>query len=350
MIRLEQLPPLKNPLGTGAAYSCSETWAALCREVYGYDLRAFCIKRDAAEIGGFFCAVVRSALFGTRLISMPFSDEAGLWLAPGAALSAGETAELRASLAANLDALAAETGAAYAELRGAELLFPEGAEDGRFLCREYYLRPVLDTGLPYETLRAGFHVNLIKNLRKADKFVAVRETREPADFAAVYGIYLRQMRLFGSPPLPSEHFERLLEGGLGRLFIASVENEPAAILFAIERDGTFFADVNAGLPEFETFFPKIKLFDETVRLACREGLRRYDFMRTRPGSGVYGHKKKWGGKDLPIKYYFRVYKEGTALELDPGQGRFALARLLLKLAPLALLKAAGPLLRRHAGK
>lgn len=138
--------------------------------------------------------------------------------------------------------------------------------------------------------------------------------------------------------------------GLGRLFTASVGNKPAALLFALERDGVFFADVNAGLPEFANYFPKIKLFDETIRLACREGLRRYDFMRTRPGSGVHEHKKKWGGKEAAIRYYFRIYKEGKKPGLDPEQGVFALPRLLLKFAPLPLLKAAGPFIRRQAGK
>lgn len=350
IISLEALPPLKNPPEIGAAYSCSGAWAGLCRELYGYDLRAFTIKRESAVIGGFFCAIVRSGLFGTRLISMPFSDESGLWLKPGLTLAPAEAAELRDSLVLKLDALAADAGADYAELRGPDLLFQEGTGDKRFTVAAPYLRLVLDTSLPYETLRGNFHINLIKNLRKADKLVTVRETREPEEFGAVYGIYLRQMRLFGSPPLPAEHFQRLLEAGLGRLFIASVENKPAALLFAIERDGTFFADVNAGLPEFENFFPKIKLFNETIRLACREGLRRYDFMRTRPGSGVHEHKKKWGGKELPIRYYFRVYKEGKKPGLDPEQAGFALPRLLLKFAPLRLLEAAGPFLRRHAGK
>lgn len=350
MIRLEPLPPLKNPPEAGAPYSCTEAWAGLCREVYGYDLRAFTLKRDSAVIGGFYCAVVRSTLFGDRLISLPFSDEPGLWLHPGAALAPGEAAALRGSLVEELDKLASETGAVYAELRGAGPLFPEGTADGRFLNRAPYLRLVLDTSRPYETLRKSFHSNLVTNLRKADKFVTVRETREPAGFAPLYGVYVRQMKLFGSPPLPAEHFERLLGEGLGRLFIASVEDRTAAFLFAIEREGAFFADVNAGLPEFESFFPKIKLFDETIRLACREGLRRYDFMRTRPGTGVHEHKKKWGGKESPVNYYFRVYKEGKNLDLDPEQARFALPRLLLKLAPPALLKAAGLFLRRHAGK
>jgi hypothetical protein len=212
------------------------------------------------------------------------------------------------------------------------------------------VRLALDTSVPYETLRERFHGNLIKNLRKADKFVRVRETREPAEFRPAYGIYLRQMRTFGSPPLPAAHFEYLMRAGLGRLFIASVENRPAAVLFAIERDGVFFADVNAGLPEFKAFFPKIRLFDETIRLACREGLRRYDFMRTRPGSGVYEHKKKWGGEEIPIRYYFRLYGKGVKPGLDPEEKRFALPRLLLRCAPLPLLTAAGPLIRRHAGK
>ncbi|OGR79104.1 MAG: hypothetical protein A2X32_11325 [Elusimicrobia bacterium GWC2_64_44] len=347
MIRLEPLSPAETP-PPGGAYPASPAWAALCRGLYGYDLREFRIMRGSETLGGFSCAVVRSAVFGTRLISLPFSDEPGLRLRPGAALSPTETAALRAAVAGTLDALAAETAADYAELRGADALFPQ--EDPLFVSAAPYLRLVLDTSRPYEELRGNFHSNLIKNLRKAGKGVAVAESRDPAAFAAVYPIYLRQLRRFGSPPLPAAHFEALLSAGLGRLYTASVRGRAAAFLFALVWDGTFYADVNAGLPEYETWFPKIRLFDETIRLACGEGLRAYDFMRTRAGSGVHEHKKKWGGAELPIKYFYRVYKKGKSLRLDPEQARFALPRLLLRRAPLALLKAVGPVIRRHAGK
>ncbi|MDD2805026.1 MAG: GNAT family N-acetyltransferase [Elusimicrobiales bacterium] len=347
MIRLEPLAPTETP-PPGGAYSCSPAWANLCRGLYSYDLREYRLVRGAEILGGFSCAVVRSSLFGTRLISLPFSDEPGLWLRPGAAVSAQELAALRGAVAGVLDGLAAETAADYAELRGADALFPQ--EEPGFVSAAPYLRLVLDTSRPYEDLRKNFHSNLIKNLRKAGKSVAVQESRDPAAFAAVYPIYLRQLRRFGSPPLPAAHFEALLRAGMGRLYTASVGGRPAAFLFALVWDKTFYADVNAGLPEYETWFPKIRLFDETIRLACREGLRAYDFMRTRAGSGVHEHKKKWGGSELPIKYYYRVYKKGKELRLDPEQARFALPRLLLRRAPLALLKAVGPLLRRHAGK
>lgn len=346
MITLEPARAFSPAQAAGAPYSCSPVWLELCRELYRYDVRAFLIKRRGEPVGGFCCAVVRSGIFRTRLISMPFSDEPGLWLNPGVLLSAAETNSLMTAAARELDALAREAKAAYAELRGAEL----AKGSAGFERSSPYLRLTLDTSAGYEALRKNFHINLIKNLRKADKTVTVSETRLPAEFRRVYRIYLEQMRLFGSPPLPAAHFERLLESGLGRLFTASVGGEPAALLFALVHDGVFYADVNAGLPARSEFFPKIRLFDATIRLACAEGLRAYDFMRTRPGSGVYEHKKKWGGRELPIDYFFRTYDKASRPGLDPGEGRFALPRLILKNAPLPLLGALGPVIRRHAGK
>lgn len=332
-------------LPEGGGYSCTPAWAALCRDVYAYDLRGFAILRDGEPAGGLRCAALRSPFFGRRLVSMPFSDESGLWLKPGVSLSGPERAELAAAAASVLDGLAADSRSAFAELRGAELL-----AGGPFTETSPYLRLTLDTSKPYAELRSRFHVNIIKNLRKADRTVEVEESRDPGAAAAVYDIYVGQMRGFGSPPLPRAHFERLLAAGLGRMYTARVSGRAAAMLFAIVHGGTFYADVNAGLPEYRAFFPKIRLFDHTIRLACAEGLRTYDFMRTRAGSGVHEHKLKWGGAAVPIKYYSRVYRKGASTALDPEQARFALPRLILRLAPAALLKAVGPSLRRHTGK
>ena len=350
MIKLtaEDLNQAFTEKGDNAPYCCTPAWTGLCRKVFGYEVRTFFIERDSVRIGGFMYAVVRSPIFGTRLISMPFSDEGALWFNSGAAPDAQGMKTVRDSVAEVLDKDARETGADYAELRGADVLFPEGVNDERFICASPYTRFVLDTSAPYAGLR--FHTNLIKNLRKADKHVTVTETREPQALAGVYDIYVRQMREFGSPPLPVLYFEQLMREGLGKLFIASVEQRPAAMLFVLEHNGTRFADINAGLPEFEEFFPKIRLFDESIRSACGGGFGAYDLMRTRPGSGVHGHKQKWGGKEIPIRYYFRRYKRGANIEMDPEQARFAPARFLFRHLPLSLLKKLGPTIRRHSGK
>lgn len=344
MIELERTDAFPAELESNAPYSCAAAWLDLCSGIYGYRLFRFLVKSGPRVIGGFCCAAVPSAIFGTRLVSMPFSDEPGLWFLPGEDPEAEDIPSLWSALSKTLDTLAKGESAVYAELRGMRA----GGEG--FLSEEPYLRLALDTTRPYEELRNNFHVNLIKNLRKADRTVLFAEEKGPGSFRRVHGIYLRQMKRFGSPPLPAEHFEALLSGGCGRLFTASVGGRTAALLFAIIRNGTFYADVNAGLAGFEAFFPKIKLFDETIRLACREGLRSYDFMRTRRGSGVHAHKAKWGGKESVIPYCFRRYRNGARTGLDPEESRFTLPRLLIKSSPLALLRAFGPAIRRHAGK
>ncbi|MCX5785633.1 MAG: GNAT family N-acetyltransferase [Elusimicrobia bacterium] len=331
-------------------YCCTPAWAGLCRDVFGYEVKTFSIEQDSGRIGGFMYAVVRSPIFGTRLVSMPFSDEGALWFKPGAIPDADGLTTVRDAVTEVLDKAARETGADYAELRGTEILFPAGEKDERFIRALPYTRFVLDTSAPYAALRERFHINLVKNLRKADKHVTVTDTRDPAEVKAVYDIYARQMREFGSPPLPAEYFGRLMREGLGRLFIARVNGRAAAMLFTLEHNGARFADINAGLPEFEEFFPKIRLFDETIRSACGGNFSAYDLMRTRPGSGVHEHKKKWGGKEFPIRYYFRQYKPGANISMDPEQKRFAPARFLLAHMPLPLLKKLGPIIRRHAGK
>ncbi len=331
-------------------YCCTPAWIGLCRKVFGYEVKAFSIRRDSARIGGFMYAVVRSPIFGTRLVSMPFSDEGAIWFKSGEVPDVQSMKAVRDAVTEILDKDARDLGADYAELRGAEIIFKDGERDERFICASPYTRFVLNTSATYASLRERFQTNLIKNLRKADKYISVTETREPEGVADVYEIYARQMREFGSPPLPVAYFEHLLHEGLGRLFIARANGCPAAMLFTLEHNGTRFADINAGSPELEEFFPKIRLFDETIRSACGANLPAYDLMRTRPGSGVHAHKQKWGGKELPIKYYFRKYRAGVNLEMDPEQKRFAPARLLLRHLPLPLLVKIGPLIRRHAGK
>lgn len=335
---------------TPAPYCCTPAWLALCAGIFGYKVRSFSIEKDSDRIGGFSYAVVRSSIFGTRLVSMPFSDEGAVWFNPGSAPDAAGLKDVRNAVAGILDKDAAETGAAYAELRGADILFPDGESDERFTQASPYRRFILDTSEPYENLRWRFHINLIKNLRKADKYVTVTETADPAQVSSVYDIYVGQMREFGSPPMPAAYFEHLLREGLGKLFIARVAGRPAAMLFTLEHNGVRFADINAGLPEYAAFFPKIRLFDETIRSASAGKFGAYDLMRTRPGSGVHEHKQKWGGKEVPIKYYFRKYRAGAGLELDPEEARFALPRLILRRSPLRLLKIIGPVIRRHAGK
>lgn len=327
-------------------YACSEDWRAACRAALGCDIRSSELKARSGEtLGSAAYAVMKSRFFGRRLISLPFSDESAVELAlPGRAAEAAE------ALKVQLDQAAAGCGAAFAELRGAGPV--QEAAPADFAPSAPYVRFELALAPGHEKLRAAYNTNILKNLSKAGKFVSVEISEAPSDreLRGLYDIYLVQMRRFGSPPLPPSYFSALSRAGLYVFFTALVDGRPAGMLAAIKDGPVLRADVNAALPEFDNFFPKVRLFDESIRWAAASGFSTYDFMRTRRGSGVHAHKLKWGGTEREIRYYYRVYRGGADLNPDPDRPLYRLAAMGLKFAPKALLEKLGPLIRAAAGK
>ena len=334
--------------GPGAAYCLAPAWLDLCENVFGYEIKKYGFYSGGTRLGGAAYAVIKSLLFGNRIVSMPFSDEAGCWFEKGALPSGEEKNRLSAAFCAVLDAEAKVSGAEYAELRGNWDFLDERASG--FIKSESYLRFVTDTSKGYAEVRKNYDGNITANLKKADKHVAVEEVASAAALEELYPVYLEQMRSFGSPPLPPAYFTTLYSGGLARIFKASVGGRTAAFLSLIVHGGTFYADINAGLKKYDSYFPKIKLFDHTLRLACESGINKYDFMRTRPGGGVFLHKQKWGGAAEPIVYRHKSFVKNPNLRMDPEQKRYLLPQFAFRHMPLFLSKAAGPLVRKGLGK
>ncbi|OGS41643.1 MAG: hypothetical protein A2506_10425 [Elusimicrobia bacterium RIFOXYD12_FULL_66_9] len=250
-------------------------------------------------------------------------------------------------LAGFLDRQAEAHDLDYVELRGAPLL---AVLEGGFVRREPYVSFILDLSGGYERVRRGYSGNIVENLRKADRSADVSEGGA-GDFSEdLYRIYLAQMRKFGSPPLPIGYFSGLLACGLARVYTARVAGRVTGFLMVLVQGGRMSAEINASLGAFDSHFPKVRLFDHAIRSACLEGLAEFDFMRTRRDSGVYLHKKKWGGREVPIPYFFRVRRGGVPAVSDAAQRRYLLPRLFFACAPASVASRLGPRVRSWIGK
>jgi len=293
-------------------YACLPAWQAVCAKALGCRARTEELKSASGEnLGRFHYAVIRSRLFGTRLISMPFSDESAVELKDPA-----HAAEAGRALLTCLDAAAAAAGADAAELRGAspalDALGPELSVSAP------YARFELDLSPGYAAVAAGYHSNIAKNLAQGAKRLEVRLLKKPgaAELRELYLIYLAQMKEFGSPPLPMSYFEGMSDAGLYIFFKATLDGRAAGMLAAIPDGRVLRADVNAAPPAYAAAFPKVRLFDESIRWAAENGFAVYDLMRTRRGTGVHGHKARWGGSERDIRYYYKAYKAGARPEPD----------------------------------
>ena len=327
-------------------YSCLPAWQTACAATLGCETRTEELKTAAGEVlGSLRYAVLKSFLFGARVISLPFTDESAITLNdPARAQEAGRI------LLARLDAAAAAAGASSAELRGANPVLDSLGKE--LAASAPYSRFELDLTPGYAAVLAGYGSNIAKNLAQGARRLEVSLVKHPGsvELRELYLVYLAQMKTFGSPPLPMAYFRELAAAGLYIFFKATFDGRTAGMLAAIPDGGVLRADVNASLPAYASSFPKIRLFDESIRWAADNGFKVYDFMRTRRGTGVHGHKAKWGGSERGIKYYYRAYRSGARPEPDPSGPLFRLAAAGLRIMPCSLLEIIGPAIRAGAGK
>lgn len=330
-------------------YCYSSVWYDLYRRVFNYNLKKYIIIDGKDIIGEFGYVLLKSKMFGNRIISMPFSDEGGIHLFAYSGLDSSSKREILNLVVKLIDSEALDHTLTYAEIRGgSDFLLEYGRK--AFLQKAPYVKFVLNTDRDYSRVRCGYNSNIIKNLRKADKHVDVCECDSLDGIDYVYSIYLEQMKKFGSPPLPQGYFSELFKVGFSKILLAKVNNKVAGFLMNFIFKNKMYADINASLSKFDTFFPKVRLFDASIRWACSNGIKTYDLMRTRRDSGVYWHKKKWGGSEEAIYYYYRKFNRRANLTLDPYQKRYFIPRFIFKNMPSVLLRNIGGAIRTKAGK
>jgi hypothetical protein len=82
---------------------------------------------------------------------------------------------------------------------------------------------------------------------------------------------------------------------------------------------------------------------------ARRGARRFDFGRSKAGTGAFDFKRHWGFEPEPLTYGFWLPDGGSPPEINPLNPKYRLFVELWKRQPLWLSKLAGPLIARQLG-
>ncbi len=91
------------------------------------------------------------------------------------------------------------------------------------------------------------------------------------------------------------------------------------------------------------------LYWEVMRRAAERGLKRFDFGRSKAGTGAFAFKKNWGFEPEWLEYEYWL-KPGTTLPAkNPSNPKYALFIAIWKRLPLPLANMLGPLLVRNLG-
>ena len=100
-------------------------------------------------------------------------------------------------------------------------------------------------------------------------------------------------------------------------------------------------------PEFHRAGVNNFMYWELMRLAARRGCSRFDFGRSKRGSGSYEFKRGWGMTETALPYNFLLARADRAPNLNPMNPKFKPLIETWKRLPLSFTKLIGPMIVKY---
>lgn len=295
-------------------YYCEHHDAALFTHVPGwsqalasaYDLQLFLLYARNPNDSGKPAGILPLLLFNppdspSRLISLPYSDAAGL---------CADSEEIRRRLLhAALD-LAGETGAAHLELRQYDRLGELGrlrALDGSWCYREHTFKIGLRRKLPAAVtdLWHDLGTKVRNQVRKADRSGCVSRCGGRELLDAFYDVFSENMRDLGSATHSYDLFYQALSQGtpVATCIVIFLRGIPVAGALVFQHGTTLYNPWASSLRRFRPACPNMLLYWTMLSRGVQRGCRWFDFGRSSPGAPTCHFKMQWAAEARPLFWH-----------------------------------------------
>lgn len=291
---------------------------------------------EGAIAGVLPLSFVSSPLFGKALVSSAFA-------VGGGALAA--LPSVADDLVVAAVALAKTLGASTVELRGGHLPGDAWHHDG-----ETYLGFARDLAGDDEAELLDIPRKQRAEVRKALGYgLTVEIERDPA---AHYGVYAESVRNLGTPVFPRALFTAMIEEFREAADILTVRHERRAVasVLSFYWRGTVMPYWGGGAAAARGLRANDLMYYALMLHARKEkGCTRFDFGRSKAGSGPAVFKRNWGFEGVPLSYAKFAIDGGPVRDLNPNNPRYEAQIALWKKLPLPVANLIGPWLSRGLG-
>lgn len=288
-----------------------------------------------AEDGGTLAGILplthmRSALFGSALVSAGFAVSGG----PLVRTQSAATALADASVA-----LAHTLGCPSVEWRS------DSAPPGWRREEGVYAGFVRDLPAHEDAILKAIPRKQRAEVRRAMGFGL--EATVGRNLHDHFRVYSESVRNLGSPVFPRRLFAEMLAAFCDDADILTVSREgrPLASVLSLYFGGTVFPYWGGGIAEARTWRANELLYVSLMRHAAGRGCTRFDFGRSKLGTGAFAFKKNWGFAPEPLVYS----RWGKAREINPLSPRYRAQIALWKKLPLPIANRIGPPIARGLG-
>ena len=166
-----------------------------------------------------------------------------------------------------------------------------------------------------------------------------------------YAVYAESVRNLGTPVFPARLFRAVLREFGEDADILTVRHRGRAVASVLNlyMNGTVFPYWGGGTSAARTLRANDRLYFALMAHARGKGCARFDFGRSKAGTGAAAFKKNWGFQPVPLMYVTRAARGGAPREINPLNPRYRLKVEAWKKLPLWAANLFGPLISRGLG-
>ena len=281
---------------------------------------------------------VRSPLFGAALAGSAFAVDGGILANDAASLSALATA------AAN----AATQRGCGVELRGGPV--PDAA--GWTAVTGAHLGFVRDLPDAADAILTAIPRKQRAEVRKSlDGSLTSRVGTDAADRAAHYATYATSVRNLGTPVFPRALFDAVLDafGPDADILTVFDGDAPVSSVLSLYWRGTVLPYWGGGTADARRNRANERMYYDLMLHAHARGCRRFDFGRSKVGSGPAAYKKNWGFEGQPLTYAAWTADGAPPRDVNPNSARYRFQIAAWQRLPLWVANRIGPWIARGLG-
>jgi serine/alanine adding enzyme len=334
-LQIELLGPGELPCGDDDPQrQTAWRWLAVLQEALRHE--PYCVSALAEDgtRGMLPLALVKSALFGRFLVSLPYVNSAGVQ---------ATNESIAARLLDEAVRLADRLNVRYLEIRQ-ERETPHPALKYISTAKVLMRLPLPQS---VDALWTAFNAKLRNRIRAGQKFefdVAGGGQEVLDDF---YRVFSQNMRDLGTPVYSRKLFESILNhfASQAELCVLRKQGAPIAGALLMHLDGRSEVPSASSLRSWNHSNANTLMYWHLLSRAIERGQPVFDFGRSSPDSGTYRFKDQWGARPSPSiwQYYLR---HGSIEAMRPDNARFGLAIKVWQRLPVALTRWIGPTIVR----
>ena len=295
----------------------------------------YCLALTDGKIAGILpLAQVKSLLFGNSLVSTPFCVYGGVL---------SNSREVAVALENHAKQMADKLAVDYLELRGI------CHDSENFLQKDLYVNFKKEISSDDEK-----NLNAIPRKQRAMVRKGINNglTGEWDDsIERFYRAYSESVRNLGTPIFPKKFFKVLREefSGYSNILTIVQNQELIASVLSFQYRDTIMPYYGGGVDKARAVKGNDYMYWELMKRSASQGIKYFDYGRSKKGTGSYSFKKNWGFEPQELTYYYYLVKAKSVPDVNPLNPKYRFFIAAWRKLPLPVANLIGPILARNLG-